>query len=129
MACLFGHKWNRCKCTKCGTVNNKNHNFTQESVCVDICTICGKSSFHHSIVENKCTVCGKEYVLMPEVTEKNAHNIQGFVAAITLLASDDDEEKAKKHKRCLEEMASNPKYVPLDIVQGNHFFQEWLGLK
>lgn len=25
MACLFGHKWNGCKCTKCGKVRNEGH--------------------------------------------------------------------------------------------------------
>ena len=64
MACLFGHKWNGCKCTKCGKMRNENHNW---SGCK--CTICGKTRDEQHIFmykdwcgkcEGTCTICGKE---------------------------------------------------------------------
>jgi len=37
MACLFGHKWDGCKCTKCGKTRDEEHNWKDRS-----CTVCGK---------------------------------------------------------------------------------------
>ncbi|MDL2289261.1 hypothetical protein LJB83_00670 [Clostridia bacterium OttesenSCG-928-F22] len=40
--CLFGHKWNGCKCSKCGEVRNEGHNYQlQQGKCEEKCTICG----------------------------------------------------------------------------------------
>ncbi len=62
MACLFGHKWNGCKCTKCGKTRNEGHEL---NFCT--CRICGaKLNENHDWqpVENKCaercSVCRKE---------------------------------------------------------------------
>ena len=38
MACLF-HKWNGCKCSKCGKVRDEGHNW---DFCHGTCVICGK---------------------------------------------------------------------------------------
>ena len=42
MACLFGHKWNGCKCDKCGEIRDKEHNYAAEGKYLQKCTICGK---------------------------------------------------------------------------------------
>lgn len=39
MACLFGHKWNGCKCEKCGKVRDIGHSWNG---CV--CKTCGKQT-------------------------------------------------------------------------------------
>ena len=39
MACLFGHEWNGCKCTKCGKVRDAGHSWNG---C--ICKTCGKQT-------------------------------------------------------------------------------------
>ena len=44
MACLFGHKWNGCKCEKCGKVRDEGHEFV---------SVPGSS-------KTKCAKCGKE---------------------------------------------------------------------
>ena len=38
--CLFGHKWNGCKCEKCGTTSNDRH-ILREGTCI----ICGVEFF------------------------------------------------------------------------------------
>jgi len=52
MACLFGHKWNGCKCSRCGKTRDEQHNW---NVCK--CTICGKEA--HTYSNYKCSRCGK----------------------------------------------------------------------
>ena len=72
MACLFGHKWNGCKCVRCGVTRDKQHDWNG---C--ICKICGKTSDNHIWNDTegsryahmtglagtqagcKCIVCGK----------------------------------------------------------------------
>jgi len=36
MACLFGHKWNGCKCTKCSATRNEQHAWNGR-----VCSVCG----------------------------------------------------------------------------------------
>ena len=63
MACFFGHKWNGCKCTKCGQLRDEGHDWNG---C--ICRICGKrrSEGHdwQQPSQNKCfercSICGQE---------------------------------------------------------------------
>ena len=38
MACLFGHKWDGCKCTKCGKTRDEGHDWDGCK-----CTKCGKT--------------------------------------------------------------------------------------
>ena len=33
MACLFTHKWNGCKCEKCGKFRDEQHDFNSECKC------------------------------------------------------------------------------------------------
>ena len=55
MACLFGHKWNGCKCEKCGKIRDTDH---QWDGCK--CLNCGKTRDEgHDWKDGKCTKCGK----------------------------------------------------------------------
>ena len=57
MACLFGHKWNGCKCTKCGKVRDEQHNWDS---C--ICKKCGKVRNEQHVWDaynGKCIKCGE----------------------------------------------------------------------
>ena len=40
MACLFGHKWDGCKCTKCGKTRDEGHDW---DLCKGVCKICGQT--------------------------------------------------------------------------------------
>ena len=83
LACLFGHKWDWCKCSKCGKIRDTNHNWENGRClycgkfhnnhiyqpigkCLERCEICGKENeTTHNFVNSKkdctteCTVCGK----------------------------------------------------------------------
>ena len=44
MACLFGHKWNGCKCEICGKTRDEGHDFRLvDDKCMEKCVICGKT--------------------------------------------------------------------------------------
>ncbi|MCL2020142.1 MAG: hypothetical protein FWG70_10365 [Oscillospiraceae bacterium] len=66
MACLF-HKWDGCKCSKCGKIRDEQHNFIQlEGQCKQKCSVCDKVIIKHGnfspVPENcleKCDVCGE----------------------------------------------------------------------
>ena len=70
---LFGHKWNGCKCEKCGNTRNEQHNFVlSQGKCTEKCDICGQDGkTNHNWNGCKCTVCGlvrneqHDYVLAP----------------------------------------------------------------
>jgi len=72
MACLFGHKWNGCKCSRCGKERDEQHNWNGCK-----CTICGttRTEGHRFAVnskcEEKCEICGK--------TAGIKHNLDGSV--------------------------------------------------
>ena len=60
MACLFGHKWNGCKCDKCGKQRDESHKWNGCK-----CSICGKIDMtrHKFIFKQEeqnilCEVCG-----------------------------------------------------------------------
>lgn len=59
MACLFGHKWNGCKCTKCGAVRDEQHDFVPVG-CIKKCSICGKelAGVHKAGNDYRCSICG-----------------------------------------------------------------------
>lgn len=77
MACLFGHKWDGCKCAKCGKTRNEGHDWdlckglckrcgaTQSKqhdwdLCKGLCKRCGATQFEqHDWDGCKCTRCGK----------------------------------------------------------------------
>jgi hypothetical protein len=54
--CLFGHKWNGCKCEKCGTIRDEQHDW---DFCKGRCKRCGKTQeIKHDWNGCKCTRCG-----------------------------------------------------------------------
>ena len=65
---IFGHKWNGCKCERCGTIREDRHNWSIiEGKCIEKCSVCGKErNIEHkwSILKGKCiekcSICGKE---------------------------------------------------------------------
>ena len=78
MACLFGHKWNGCKCDKCGKTRDQGHDWSGckcrrcgatrdehhaykpiANVCQEKCAVCGKTREAHPAVNGTCSVCGK----------------------------------------------------------------------
>ena len=85
MACIFGHKWDGCKCTKCGETRNEEHNWEGAKCkrCGDMrCEKCGTTKkqlekestaqkkqmkkmgigmmiFNSSIGFTRCVKCGK----------------------------------------------------------------------
>ena len=53
----FGHKWNGCKCARCGEVRNEQHSWRG---C--ICTLCGKvrdEQHNWNLCLGRCLRCGK----------------------------------------------------------------------
>jgi len=67
MGCLFGHKWNGCKCEKCGKTRDERHKFTQKGQCLVVCTVCGTEQARHHIDYHSgmCIVCDHRPV--PEI--------------------------------------------------------------
>jgi hypothetical protein len=45
MKCLFGHKWNGCKCVKCSKIRDEEHNYIPEGKYIQKCGICGKVNY------------------------------------------------------------------------------------
>ena len=60
MKCLFGHKWNGCKCVKCGAIRDEGHKWILlDNECVEKCSICGKErNVEHRWNCCKCEKCG-----------------------------------------------------------------------
>ena len=57
MACFFGHKWDGCKCSKCGATRDEQHDW---DLCKGICERCGKKQAEqHEWDGCKCSRCGK----------------------------------------------------------------------
>jgi len=57
ISCLFGHKWNGCKCEKCGKVRDEDHVW---DMCNGVCTKCGKTQpEQHEWDGCRCKKCGK----------------------------------------------------------------------
>ena len=60
LKCLFGHKWNGCKCEKCGEARDERHIWLiLDGKCIEKCTICGKERVTHKWDGCKCDQCGK----------------------------------------------------------------------
>ena len=57
---IFGHKWNGCKCVKCGTTRDDGHNWLiVKGKCIEKCSICGKErSVEHKWNGCRCERCG-----------------------------------------------------------------------
>ena len=54
-----GHKWEGCKCTRCGEIRDEGHSFRQtEGKCEQICPVCGKvEKLPHQWENGVCTCC------------------------------------------------------------------------
>ena len=58
LKCLFGHKWNGCKCFRCGKKRDEQHNW---NFCKGTCNRCGKFCYEqHDWNGYKCSKCGKK---------------------------------------------------------------------
>ena len=59
--CLLFHKWNGCKCEKCGETRKTGHDFKRvEGQCYEKCSVCGeRRQLQHKWKGNQCEVCGK----------------------------------------------------------------------
>lgn len=66
LLCLLGHKWNYCKCSRCGELRDENHKW---DYCK--CEICGKArDENHNWDGCKCKKCGK--IRVDGVTDQNS---------------------------------------------------------
>ena len=57
LKCIFGHKWNGCKCKRCGETRDDEHAW---NACT--CRICGKrrdEDHDWDLCKGKCRICGK----------------------------------------------------------------------
>jgi len=66
MACLL-HKWDGCKCAKCGAVRNEQHRFAPvPGECKARCEGCGREREQHQWAEGDalrtCAACGKSEI-------------------------------------------------------------------
>ena len=43
MSCLFGHKWNGCKCSKCDKTRNEQHTWANDNG-IAHCSVCGEKA-------------------------------------------------------------------------------------
>ena len=67
MGCLF-HKWDGCKCTKCGKIREVKYNWQHKWNNGCKCVNCGKLlDANHKWNHGKCEVCGK-------INEKEGHS-------------------------------------------------------
>jgi hypothetical protein len=58
LSCMLGHKWNGCKCERCGKVRDEQHDW---DLCKGKCKRCGKyGSVQHDWNGYKCVRCGAE---------------------------------------------------------------------
>jgi len=56
---ILGHKWDNCKCKRCGTTRDEEHKWILEGNCIERCSICGKArSIEHEWKDCKCERCG-----------------------------------------------------------------------
>ncbi len=56
------HSFNGCKCTVCGTIQNKNHQFKKyiRENCIEVCELCETTRPRHNWNHCICTICGKK---------------------------------------------------------------------
>jgi len=100
MGCLFNHKWNGCKCEKCGKTRNEGHLWSTDFDGFEkVCLICGKSiidsrpeitvdnlsSFDEQIlfdvIQGKCTDYRMSTYSQSEAV-RNFNNYENIVAII-----------------------------------------------
>jgi hypothetical protein len=61
MSCLLGHKWDHCRCARCGKVRDEQHIWNNSGSCM----LCGKRCSHqfrpiNDECKEKCSICGYE---------------------------------------------------------------------
>jgi len=68
MACLFGHKWEGCKCSKCGKLRDEQHSWQEKGGCYKICNGCKTTEVNHKWIKKdghkiceKCGIHGFDY--------------------------------------------------------------------
>ena len=66
MACLFGHKWDGCRCTKCGKTRDEGHAWDG---CV--CTACGKETSYISLD----ALDSEELAILSDIATKNRETV------------------------------------------------------
>ncbi len=54
--CLFGHKWDGCKCSKCGKTRNEAHDWSSNC---EVCAECGKTRDGAHDWSSNCEVCAE----------------------------------------------------------------------
>ena len=61
LKCLFGHKWNGCKCERCNATRDEGHKWVlSENKCIEKCSICGKErNVEHKWNGCKCVKCSE----------------------------------------------------------------------
>ncbi len=68
--CLFGHKWNGCKCSICSKIRNKEHDWSLDC---NRCSICGKTrTKQHDWNGCKCSICKKTRDIEHDLSSDNA---------------------------------------------------------
>lgn len=58
MACLLGHKWNGCICSRCGVARDEGHHWVSDKKCKEHCSVCGQVKEQHSFNGCRCMRCG-----------------------------------------------------------------------
>jgi len=86
MACLF-HKWDGCKCAKCGKPRDEGHLFEiVPNKCQKECTKCGhRTPLAHKWVGCKCEICGEQtsYIFFDSLNAKELDVFTNAVIDIT----------------------------------------------
>jgi len=117
LKCLFGHKWNGCKCARCEATRDEGHKWKLlENKCIEKCSVCGierKIKHKWKLLESKCvekcSVCGIERKTSKhkwngckcekcETTRKEGHKWKLFENKCIEKCSICDEERSTKHK-------------------------------
>ena len=116
MVCLFGHKWNGCKCEKCNKTREEGHLFQKTNECLSICIVCGRISSNHkmksgSMKSQKCIKCDEEFYAVKCL---NNDDIKLIKFAISTLCHSDkitNEEKKEMHD-AFEELFKDTTWYP-----------------
>lgn len=64
MSCLIGHKWNGCKCEKCGKTRDSGHDWTGR-----VCRICG-AAMQVKKTAGSCCICGRSLYRNPDQADR-----------------------------------------------------------
>ena len=106
MGCLLGHKWNGCKCSKCGKLRDEAHDWNgcickicgktraeghkyeaTATACVEKCSICGAEKHTHVVTDGKCEVCGKNLIPWSVFTAQEREILQEVARLATKTTS------------------------------------------